>query len=87
LQEQATISNLRAASWNYVNLPSISVTAGEKYWIAVLAPTGGGTLSFCDAGAGGQSETSGRPNLAALPARWSGGAHSAAAGPLSAYGS
>ena len=87
LQEQATISsNLRAGSWNYVDVPPMPVTAGQRYWIAVLGPKGGGKISFRDAGAGGRSKTSGRPHLTLLPARWSGAAHTAATGPVSAYG-
>ncbi|MGN6870088.1 MAG: choice-of-anchor R domain-containing protein [Solirubrobacteraceae bacterium] len=87
LIEQGTITNIRPGSWNYSNLPAMPVTAGEKYWVAVLAPNGDGTLSFRDAGAGGQSETSGQPNLTALPTHWSGAAHAAASGPISGYGS
>ena len=84
---QRTITNLRSGSWNYVDLPSTPVTKGQRYWIAVLAPNGGGTIRFREAGASGQSVTSTQGNLTALPASWSGAAHASAAGSLSAYGS
>lgn len=67
LQEQATITNVRAGSWNYVDVRPMPVTAGQRYWIAVLGPKGGGKISLRDAGAGGRSEMSGRPHLNAPP--------------------
>lgn len=85
LLEQGTMSNVMPGSWNYVDLPSMSVTAGEQYWVAVLGPNG--TVSLRDAGAGGPSETDARSNLADLPEHWSGASHAGGAGPLSAYGS
>jgi hypothetical protein len=87
LLEQGTITDVRPGSWNYVDVPAMPVKAGHRYWIAVLAPNGGGTLSFRDASGGAPSFASAQPNLNALPAQWSGGAHQGAAGPLSAYGS
>jgi hypothetical protein len=95
LLTQGTITNPRAGSWNYVDLPSTSVTEGQRYWIAVLAPRGGGVLSFRDARGRHRrlnlalraSETSARHNLSALPAQWPGAASSRSAAPLSAYGS
>ena len=88
LQRQATISNnLRAGSWNYVDIPSMPVTAGQRYWIAVLGPKGGGTIRFRDRGSGGgRSEASTQKNLNALPPQWSAGTGGDSA-PLSAYGS
>jgi hypothetical protein len=86
LLQQATITNLRDGSWNDVDIPAISVTAGHRYWIAVLAPKGGGTLSFRDGNAGGRSVASSQHNLTALAATWSTGKRRST-GPLSAYGS
>jgi hypothetical protein len=86
LQEEATISNLRAGSWNYVDAPSMPVTAGQAYWIAVLSPGGGGTIRFRDATSGSGSETSAQHKLTALPAKWSTGTVYAD-GQLSADGS
>jgi hypothetical protein len=87
-QGQATITNLRAGSWNYIDVPSppMSVTAGQRYWIAVLGPIGAGTIRFRDAASGPGSETSSQHNLTALPATWSTG-KAWATGNLSAYGS
>jgi hypothetical protein len=59
---------LRPGSWNYVDLPSMPVTAGQRYWIAVLGTSGGGTVSFRDRRIGGLAETSAQHKLTALPA-------------------
>jgi hypothetical protein len=86
LREQGTISNVMPGSWNYVDLPSMSVTAGQRYWMAVLGPSGAGTIRFRDAPNGSRSETSAQHNLAALPASWSTG-KTWTTGNLSGYGS
>jgi hypothetical protein len=86
LQAQETITSLRAGSWNYVEMPSMPVTAGQPYWIAVLGPVGAGRIRFRDALSGAGSETSAQHNLTALPAKWSTG-KTWATGKLSAYGS
>jgi hypothetical protein len=86
LQEQATITNPAAGSWNTVGVPSLSVTAGQRLWIAVLGPQGAGTVRFRDAVSGSGSETSAQHGLSALPATWSTGT-TYADGRLSAYGS
>jgi hypothetical protein len=86
LQTQSTIGNLRAGSWNYVDVPSVSVTAGQRYWIAVLSPRGGSIIRFRDSAGGGRAETSTQHNLNALPSQWSTDRVWASA-PLSAYGS
>jgi Domain of unknown function (DUF4082) len=39
-----------AAGWNTVTVPAVNVTGGTVYWIAVLAPSGAGTLAFRDNG-------------------------------------
>jgi len=58
---------------NSVTVPGVSVTAGQTYWIAVLAPSG--TIKFRDrAGVGaGSSETSSQATLTALPNTWTTG--------------
>ncbi len=86
LLEQGTITNVRAGSWNYVDIPSMPVTAGQRYWIAVLGPSGAGSIRFRDAVSGPGSETSAQHNLTALPAKWSTG-KTWATGNVSAYGS
>jgi hypothetical protein len=87
LRARSTMSDLSPGSWNYVDLPGTPVTAGQQYWIAVLGPKGGGTISLRDAGRGGPSDSSVQINLSDLPAHWSGAAHAGTSGPLSAYGS
>jgi hypothetical protein len=84
----ATITDVRAGSWNQVQLPSsIPTTAGQRYWIAVLGTKGAGTIRFRDKGSGGgSSQTSAQHNLTALPLRWSPGSSWTSA-PVSAYGS
>ncbi len=71
LQAKRTITNLMPGSWNYVDLPSMSVSPGQQYWIAVLGPSGGGSLAFRDRRLSGLAETSAQHNLTALPAQWS----------------
>jgi hypothetical protein len=87
LRGQGTITNVIPGSWNYIDLTSMSVSPGRRYWIAVLGPRGGGTLRFRHAMGGARSEASARSNLTALPAHWSRAARRPGAGPLSAYGS
>jgi hypothetical protein len=85
LRAATTISGLKAGSWNTAAIPPIAVAAGERYWIAVLGPRGGGAVRFRDTAAGGRSETSSRRDLTALPAQWATGTVWSSA-PLSAYG-
>lgn len=86
LLTQGRINNLRPGSWNYVDVPSMSVAAGQRYWIAVLAPNGGGTLGLREAAGQGRSVAILRHHLTALPTRWSGEKRPDAAR-VSAYGS
>lgn len=80
-----TLSSPKAGSWNTVLLPATKVTAGTKYWVAILSTSG--TLKFRDrVGTTAQpSETSLRTSLTALPSTWATGTVSAN-GPLSGYG-
>ena len=87
LMKQGTITNVRPGSWNYVDLTSTPVSPGRRYWIAILGPSGGGTLRFRHAIGAARSEASARFNLTALPGHWSRAARRPGAGPLSAYGS
>jgi hypothetical protein len=86
LQEQGTITNVRPGSWNYVDVPSMPVTVGQFYWIAVLGPRGGGKVTFRHGALLGLATTSPQHDLTALPAHWSDGRWTLA-GPLSAFGS
>lgn len=88
LLAQATISSPRAGSWNAVDVSSagVSLAAGTRYWIAVLAPAGAGSVQFRAVNGGGRSETSAQTTLTALPATWTTGAVWTTA-PVSAFGS
>jgi hypothetical protein len=81
---QATITNPVKSAWNSVAVSGASVTAGTKYWIAVLAPVGSGTVRFRDVASGGRAQSSQQSNLTTLPASWSPGSTFANA-PMSAY--
>jgi hypothetical protein len=73
LLAHATITNPTAGSWDYADIPSTPVTAGARYWIAVLAPQDDGMVSFRDHAGGGRSQTSTQHKLTALPTPWSAG--------------
>src|SRR5450755_2755300 len=49
LLDQATIASVTPGSRNSIPVPSLSVTAGQRLWIAVLGPKGAGTIRFRDA--------------------------------------
>jgi outer membrane protein assembly factor BamB len=86
LLTQGTLSSPAKGAWVNVTVPAASVTAGATYWIAILSPSGAGTIQFRDKSGGGASETSSSSTLTALPATWTTGARYTD-GPLSAYGS
>lgn len=84
LLTQGTLSTIQSGAWNTIPLPSIGITSGTRYWIALLSTRG--TLYFRDAATGGCSSiTSAQQNLTALPANWSSGS-SWNTCQLSAYG-
>jgi hypothetical protein len=85
LLTQATIGAPRAGSWNTVDLGAVTIDAGTRYWIAVLAPAGAGTVKFRAQEGGGRSETSAVTSLSRLPSTWTTGAVWTTA-PASAYG-
>jgi Bacterial Ig domain len=85
LLTQGTVTAPTAGAWNAVSVPAASLTAGVTYWIAVLSPSGAGTVRFRDTSSGTACETSSQTTLAALPSTWSTGASYRNA-PLSAYG-
>jgi len=84
LLTQGAISSPVAGAWNTIAVPSVSVTAGTVYWIAILGT--GGTLDFRDTGSNCISETSAQSNLTTLPSAWSIGSRWYTC-TLSAYGS
>ena len=60
------------------------MTAGSRYWIALLQPSGsGGLVQFRD-GATGPAQTSAETSLTTLPSTWTPGSSYQSA-PLSAY--
>jgi hypothetical protein len=72
---QGSSTRLTPGAWNIVALSpaTVSVTAGTKYWIAILGTTGG-TAVFRDLPHGPcSSEASRQTNLIALPATWTSG--------------
>jgi hypothetical protein len=88
LLARGTLTGPTAGAWNNVQLANgVSVTAGTVYWIALLSPTGAGTLRFRDrcCGGGSPAETSSQTTLASLPATWTTGS-SFTDGPVSAVG-
>jgi hypothetical protein len=74
LLASGTISAPIAGQNNEVTIASTAVTAGQTYWLAVLAPSG--TVKFRDRGgvAAGSSEASQQATLTTLPAVWTTGA-------------
>jgi hypothetical protein len=72
------------AGWVSVSVPPVSLVQGQRYWLSVLSPIGGGSLNVRDAGGGGSSLLSSQTALAAFPMAWTAGL-SAARAPLSAY--
>ena len=73
LLAQGTISSPVAGAWNTVAVPSVGVTGGASYWIAVLTPSGAGTVQFRDKTTGNKEQLSAQSNLTALPATWAAG--------------
>jgi hypothetical protein len=72
---QGTLDGPAAGDWNTVAVPAVAVTAGTRYWVALLGT--GGALGFrdrCCGGVGaGPTETSAETTLTTLPATWSTG--------------
>jgi hypothetical protein len=87
LLAQGSSTALTPGAWNTVAIPAVNVTAGTRYWIAVLG-TQSGTIVFRDDPAGTCiAETSAQKTLTALPATWTTGQTWGGSCPLSAYGS
>jgi hypothetical protein len=87
LLAQGSSTTLTPGAWNTITIPAVSVTAGTRYWIAILG-TQSGTLVFRDDPAGTcTSETSALKTLTTLPSTWTTGTTYGGSCPLSAYGS
>ena len=73
LLTQGTLAHPVPGAWNTVSVPAAAVTGGTSYWIAILSPSGSGTLNFRDRSGGGTSVTSASSSLTSLPTTWSSG--------------
>jgi len=72
LLAQGQTTSPTAAAWNSITLGSVSIVAGDTYWISVLGS--GGTLFFRDSTDGSCSSiTSAQTSLSSFPASWSSG--------------
>jgi hypothetical protein len=86
LLTQGSLNAPVASAWNDVLVPAAQLTSGTTYWIALLGPSGSGTLRFRSHGApgGSSAETSSQSNLTTLPSAWSTGSPNSD-GPFSAW--
>jgi fibronectin type 3 domain-containing protein len=85
LLAQGTLSAPSAGNWNTVSVPSVAITSGATYWIALLGPSGSGTLKFRERGGAGTAEVSNATGLATLAQTWTNGSQFND-GPVSAWG-
>jgi hypothetical protein len=74
LLAQGTISVTTAAAWNTATIPATTITAGQKYWIALLSPPTKGTIRYRDA-SGGDAQTYPSTRRTTMPSPWSTAAH------------
>lgn len=74
LLTQGQISKPVTGAWTTTSVPATAVTSGTSYWIAILSPSGSGTLNFRDREGGGTSVTSTSTTLSTLPTTWTTGA-------------
>jgi hypothetical protein len=84
----ATLGAAAAGKWNSIPLGAAAVTAGTKYWLAILSPKSSTAplVYLRDAsGSGGVMESSAKSSLTSLPSSWSIGKQ-VYDGPLSLYG-
>jgi hypothetical protein len=82
---QATMTSPQPGVWNSIVLSGVNITAGTKYWIAILAPnTSTGLMQFRDTATGGLTKVSSQTTLNTLPGTWTTGS-SWTNSPLSAY--
>src|SRR5262249_10555191 len=79
-------TSLTNGAWNTITIPSVGVTSGTAYWIAVLS-TASGAVAFRDANGTCISQSSAQRRLTALPSTWTPGQKWPGLCPLSAYGS
>jgi hypothetical protein len=87
LLSQGSSTLLKAGVWNTIQVPPISVSKGQTYWIALLGVQGGRPTFRDRYNASCVAETSAQISLTSLPATWTTGADWLTSCPLSAYGS
>ncbi len=68
LLSQAVIQQPLSGNWNSVTIPAARVTAGKRYWMALLGVNG--QIAFRDSSGNCNSETSQQTTLTSLPATW-----------------
>jgi hypothetical protein len=72
-------------TWNTVSIPSVSLTEGQPYWIAVQGQGGVLKIRTFSGGKGTQNSETGRTGRDDLPATWRTGRVFKNDGPASAY--
>ena len=72
LLTSGTITNPKAGAWNTVTVPATAISAGTRYWLAVLVPFKAGMIRFRDLpdGTGGPTQTSAQKSLMSMPGSW-----------------
>ncbi len=68
LLSQVMISQPLSGKWNLVTIPSVGVTLGRRYWVALLGLNG--QIAFRDNTGSCYSETSQQIGLTSLPSTW-----------------
>ena len=84
LVAQATLAVPIAGAWNRVPIGSSALSAGTKYWIAFLTPSGSGTLVLRDGDGATASATGFSTSSTTLPSSWL-GVSKGTSGAASAY--
>jgi outer membrane protein assembly factor BamB len=73
LLTQATTTTIASGTWNTLTVPSVSITSGTKYWIAILGSSSGSFQFRDNATATCGNEGSSQTNLTTLPTTWTTG--------------
>jgi hypothetical protein len=69
---QGIIGSVTNSGWNTATVPSVSVSSGTKYWLALLAPLGSGVLKYRDKCCASTvvSESANQASDGSLPTTW-----------------
>jgi hypothetical protein len=68
LLSQAAVTQPLSGKWNSVNIPSVQVKMGRRYWVALLGLNG--QIAFRDSTGNCYSETSQQTSSTSLPSIW-----------------